>query len=139
MKICPGQMVNEKKIGTSGSKNLISGLRHSEKSRAQAMTQIWAAGDGKAAGNFSLPSSPPKKGEAFKWAKAKVALSSNSGLTEPKASVGGKGVLGFGLGFFHGYEELNYLTAVLLKWLLQKHSLSKMIIDINKKGSSFRF
>lgn len=93
---------------------------------------------GRQLGTSPFPThTPTRKEEALQ--RAEAVLSSRTGVTGPEAYVGGKGVLGFGFGFFHGYKELNYLTAVLLKWLFQKYSLSKTIVGINHKCSSFHF
>lgn len=76
---------------------------------------LWRRGleaEGNAAGNTPSPFPahiPTRKEEALQWAGA--ALSTGSGVTEPEAYVGRKGFLHFGLGFFGGCKELNYLMA----------------------------
>lgn len=70
-----------------------------------------------------LTHTPTRKEEALQWAEA--ALSSRAGITGPEAYVGGKGVLRFGLGFFHEERtklfDSNPIEAVVSKAFLVKN------------------
>lgn len=61
------------------------------------------------------PHTLTREEEALQCTEA--ALPSRNVVAEPEAYVNGKGIFHFGLAFFHGYKNLNYLTAILMKEL----------------------